>query len=89
MALNTAVVNNGNNLVFDFYHKDCRLVLSHTQDNNFAFVACLDASKEEHEAGKNRGVKKYWGRYDPEQPEDSIREDNELGRQMARFNIVL
>ena len=79
MEENTVIVNEGNNLVFDFYHKDCRLVLSHTQFDNFAFVACLDASKEEHEAGKNRGVKKYWGRYDPEQPKDSIREIMNFG----------
>ena len=68
------VVNDDNNLVYDSESPLCILKVEHTQRQNYAFVQCVDASLEEHKAGKNRGVKRYWGRFVWESQEHYIRE---------------
>ena len=67
------VSNDHNNLVFDEGSPLCLLQVEQSQGQLFAFVQCVDASLEEHRAGKNRGTKRYWGRFDWNAKEASIK----------------
>ena len=67
------VVNDGNNLVFDSKSDLCHLHVSRTQDQLYAFIQCVDASIEEYQAGKNRGTRRYWGKFDWENEEACIK----------------
>ncbi|TQV85222.1 hypothetical protein FKG94_03260 [Exilibacterium tricleocarpae] len=67
------IVNNHDNLVFDECSPDCHLQVEQSQGQLFAFVQCVDASLQEHRSGKNRGTKRYWGKFDWSTKEESIR----------------
>lgn len=58
-----------NNLVYDSENNDCKCILSDTQGKLYAFIQVLDGDKKKY----------YWGSYDHDSPEKSIKAIMEYG----------
>ena len=59
------------NLVFDDEHPKCFYIISSAQGRAFAFVQCLDLGAA-HCRHKEPCIKRYWGVFDLDKPEDSM-----------------
>lgn len=57
-----------NRLVYDSDNKECYLEVIQSQAMLIAFVQCLDIGDD----GISKGVRRYWGLYSHENPEESI-----------------
>jgi len=68
-------VETNNNLVFDDSDKLCFCTHSSSQGEAFAFVQCLDVGMD----GLMRNPKRYWGKWDSHNPEDSMKAIMEHG----------
>lgn len=59
-----------NGMIYDEAIRDCQCQLATTQNELFAFIQCLDLGMD----GQETPIKKrYWGRYDHDDKEESIR----------------
>ncbi len=79
------IVNDLNNLVFDDQSDLCHLQVEETQGHLCAFVRCVDASLEEHQVGKNKGLKYYWGHFNWEDQEGCIKQIMKNGGKWPRL----
>lgn len=61
-------IKTNTNLLFDTAHKKCLCITSGAEQRIFAFIQCLDVGQN----GKSERAKRYWGLYDPQNPEESI-----------------
>ncbi|WP_413113843.1 hypothetical protein [Thaumasiovibrio sp. DFM-14] len=66
-------VETDTNLLFDEQHKDCLCIKSQANGYIFAFVQCLDLGQKQYRHKEPR-IKRYWGLYDSNNPESSIRQ---------------
>lgn len=57
------------NLRYDSNDAHCSITTSHAHGQPYAFIQCLDIGSH----GKSRRIKRYWGRYDPNNAEESIK----------------
>ena len=56
------------NLMFDDSDDRCLCIVSQAQGQLFAFIQCIDRGFD----GNREELKRYWGTFDPDFPEDSI-----------------
>jgi hypothetical protein len=66
------VKNDNGNLVYDSENSDCSIEICHSQGEYFAFVKALDIGVALARLVKPNPVR-YWGKFNPENEEDSIR----------------
>lgn len=65
-----------NGMIYDESNRDCQCHLADAQHEVFAFIQCLDVGMD----GTASAIKKrYWGRYDHDNKEASIRAIMENG----------
>lgn len=68
------LVNDLENMIFDSEDEQCLLIKAMGPDGRIhAFVQCLDVGNVNNRL-KNPNAKQYWGFYDPDEPEESIKE---------------
>lgn len=60
-----------NGMLYEDYHPDCKCITSQTDTGTYAFLQVLDQGTGMH--------KRYWGRFDVERPEASIKRIMTLG----------
>lgn len=53
-----------NGMLYEDYHPDCKCITSRTNSGSYAFIQVLDLNTSMH--------KRYWGKFDIENPEASI-----------------
>ncbi|ELL8499417.1 hypothetical protein RX249_004195 [Salmonella enterica] len=58
-----------NGLVYDSTNPKCKCILSNSQNTLYAFIEVLDGDY----------TKRYWGEYDHDAPEESIKEIMQWG----------
>ena len=68
-------VETDNSLLFDDDDSLCFCVHSSSQGEVFAFVQCRDVGMD----GQMRNPKRYWGKWDWDSPEDSMKAIMEYG----------
>ena len=56
------------NFVFDDSDERCLCLVSQAQGQLFAFIQCIDRSFDD----EREVLQRYWGKFDPDYPEDSI-----------------
>lgn len=66
------VYNDINNMVFDDADPRCIVRTCFGQRRNYAFVQCLDLGNPGNRLSVP-GVKRYWGEWDADNPEESVK----------------
>ena len=66
------VTNDYGNLHYDSDDKRCRLITANDGQSHYGFLQCLDLGNPGNRL-KTPGKKRYWGRFNPDQPEQSIK----------------
>ena len=61
-------VTTDSNFVYDDADERCLCIVSQTQGLAFAFIQCINAG----DSGEGTELKRYWGSFDEENPEESI-----------------
>lgn len=71
-GMSMQVVNDFGNLLFDDEQKDCKVITANCHGQTFAFIQVLDLGNPGNRLRKP-GKRRYWGRFDPNRPEQSIK----------------
>ena len=68
------ITNDRGNLVYDDESPLCQLIVTSSQGFQYAFMQCLDSDLSDYRAGKAKRVKRYWGAFNHDTKEESIRD---------------